>query len=255
MKRGWILLCLVLVIGSAGVANGALWDRGGGLIYDDVLNITWLQDANYARTSGYDDDGRMQWNQAAEWADGLSYYDSVRGVTWTDWRLPDTGPVNGQLFNFETTSRDGSTDLGHNIGAPGTIYAGSTGSEMAFMFYINLGNLGQYDLDGTLRPDGEWGLLNTGFQSGGFGGPEVFFENIRKGGYWSGTEYPPDTDYAIWFNINAGAQRASDKDDFLYAAWAVRDGDVAAVPVPGTVLLLASGLAGLAAFRKRFRKS
>ena len=34
-------------------ANAALYDRGNGLIYDDVLDITWLQDANYAKTSGY----------------------------------------------------------------------------------------------------------------------------------------------------------------------------------------------------------
>ena len=25
-------------------------DRGGGMIYDSVLNITWLQNANYAAT-------------------------------------------------------------------------------------------------------------------------------------------------------------------------------------------------------------
>ena len=25
------------------------------MIYDDVLDVTWLQDANYAHTSGYDD--------------------------------------------------------------------------------------------------------------------------------------------------------------------------------------------------------
>ena len=29
-------------------ATAALYDRGNGLIYDDVLDITWLQDANYA---------------------------------------------------------------------------------------------------------------------------------------------------------------------------------------------------------------
>lgn len=30
-------------------AQAALYDRGGGLVYDDVLNVTWLQDANYRR--------------------------------------------------------------------------------------------------------------------------------------------------------------------------------------------------------------
>ena len=33
------------------VANGELIDRGGGLIYDSLLDITWLKDANLARSS------------------------------------------------------------------------------------------------------------------------------------------------------------------------------------------------------------
>ena len=41
--------------------NAALYDRGNGLIYDDVLDITWLQYANYMQTIGYDADGRMNW--------------------------------------------------------------------------------------------------------------------------------------------------------------------------------------------------
>ncbi|MDP2823739.1 MAG: hypothetical protein Q8O52_13825, partial [Sulfuritalea sp.] len=42
---------------SSGVAQAALNDRGGGLIYDDVLNITWLADANYAATQFAATDG------------------------------------------------------------------------------------------------------------------------------------------------------------------------------------------------------
>ncbi|MFC1857036.1 hypothetical protein ACFL9U_03300 [Thermodesulfobacteriota bacterium] len=57
-----------------------LWDRGGGLIYDDILNVTWLQDANYARSSGYDVDGKMTWYEATEWAENLVYNDTVRGI-------------------------------------------------------------------------------------------------------------------------------------------------------------------------------
>jgi hypothetical protein len=26
-------------------------NRGGGLVYDDVLNVTWRQDANYAKSN------------------------------------------------------------------------------------------------------------------------------------------------------------------------------------------------------------
>jgi hypothetical protein len=45
----------LLVIGFyfSTLVNAQLIDRGGGLIYDNVLDVTWLQDANYAKTSGY----------------------------------------------------------------------------------------------------------------------------------------------------------------------------------------------------------
>ena len=81
-------LCKVLT----GVFVAALWvpvpqaqaglvDRGGGMLYDTVLNVTWLQDANYAKTSGYCDtpgnclqlDGRMTWAKANTWANNLDY--------------------------------------------------------------------------------------------------------------------------------------------------------------------------------------
>ena len=78
--------CLLVV-----QANAALVDRGTGMIYDTDLGITWLQDANYAQTSGYDADGRMTWNQATNWAAGLN----INGIT--GWRLPSTvdGPASG----------------------------------------------------------------------------------------------------------------------------------------------------------------
>ena len=55
-------------------ATAALYDRGNGLIYDDVLDITWLQDATYAQTSGYDSDGKMNWNDANNWVNALPIY-------------------------------------------------------------------------------------------------------------------------------------------------------------------------------------
>ena len=49
MKKQLVFLStLLLFFGVLGIANATLWDRGGGLLYDDVLNITWLQNANYA---------------------------------------------------------------------------------------------------------------------------------------------------------------------------------------------------------------
>ena len=52
----------------SGAAQATLIDRGGGLLYDNVLNVTWLQDANYAKTSGYSDTGIFDHIQATSWA-------------------------------------------------------------------------------------------------------------------------------------------------------------------------------------------
>ena len=51
MKRMIPITTALLLV--AGAANAALLSRAGGqAYYDDVLNITWLGDANYAKTSG-----------------------------------------------------------------------------------------------------------------------------------------------------------------------------------------------------------
>jgi len=47
MKTTLIAFITVLLFSTTGV-YAELYDRGNGLIYDDVLNVTWLQDANYA---------------------------------------------------------------------------------------------------------------------------------------------------------------------------------------------------------------
>jgi len=84
MKKHFIFLIVFLLCFSViGKVNATLWDRGGGLIYDDAFDITWLQDANYAATSGYDANGRMTWNDAVAWTDQLIY------GYYNDWRLPD----------------------------------------------------------------------------------------------------------------------------------------------------------------------
>jgi len=75
----------VLMFAVVGIANASLIDRGGGLIYDDVLDITWMQDAGYAQTKF------AFWDDAVSWANGLEYYDPVRDVIWNDWRLPHFG--------------------------------------------------------------------------------------------------------------------------------------------------------------------
>ncbi len=212
--------------------------------YDTVLNVTWLADANYARTSGYASGGLMTWAAANTWAANLSFYDAVNNITYDNWRLPTVNPVNGVSFNYSVTV-NGSTDISYNISNTGTAYAGSTGSEMAYMFYNNLGNPAYYTpagaVSGCYVSSGDTCLDNVG--------P---FSNIGSNTYWSATEFAPNSTRAWIFYTGSGAQDASVKTSNGFA-WAVSPGDVAAVPEPETWGLMLSGLAlvGSAARRRR----
>jgi hypothetical protein len=209
--RKLLFIVGALTLAASPSANAELVDRGGGLVYDTVLNVTWLKDANYAKTSGYSTDGKMTWSEATAWAANLSYYDSVRGVTYDDWRLPTVGPSNGTAYNYNFSTA-GNTDVGYNIT--------SAASEMSYMHYVNLGNPGFHTTSGAVSgcyvSAADTCLNNAG--------P---FINLQPGFYWSGTEYAPVASGAWNFNFGNGGQGAIDKSNVLFA-WAVRSGDVAA---------------------------
>lgn len=194
--------------------------------YDTSLNITWLADANYAKTSGYDADGRMTWGEAMTWANQLA----VGG--YSDWRLPAMLDTWTPGCNYSET---GGTDCGHNVQTrdanTGTVY-----SEMAHLYYITLANKDIYVPGTGAFPQPGWGLSNTG--------P---FSNIGVGYhvYWSGLEYAPDTNNAWGFGTAAGGQGEGQKTN-QFSGWAVRQGDVAVtttVPEPQTYALALAGLA------------
>jgi hypothetical protein len=113
MKMMNLAAAAAAVMSLTGAAQAALFDRGGGMIYDDTLDITWLKDWNYARTSGFDADGGMNWSTANTWANNLVY------GGFDDWRLPTALNATGS-------------------GPCGPAY-NCTGSEMGHMFYTNWG--------------------------------------------------------------------------------------------------------------------
>jgi len=233
---GRLLPVLALGAGLA-VSNPSeayLVDRGNGLVYDTVLNVTWLTDANYARTSGYHPTGLMTWEEANAWAGSLTY----GGLT--DWRLPTLGPVNGAAFQYDFAF-DGSTDWGYNITSPK--------SELAYMYHVNLRNRGFYTEDGDEQPG--WNETPRASVRDGETNALITFLNVDGEAFWTDLAYAPDNlDFAWAFGFDLGVQSDLFKSG-EYLAWAVHPGDVQVVPVPAAAWLLGSAVITLGGLRRR----
>ncbi len=139
------------------------------------------------------------------------------GLSWDDAKSWAAGLTVGTFSGWSLPAADPGCGFNYNC----------TNSQMGELYYTALGN----PIFGPLS--------NTG--------P---FKNLQSYVYWSGTEYAPVLFRAWYFDTYIGVQLAFDKNVDLFSL-AVRPGDVAAVPEPGTVALLLSGLAGVLVMRRR----
>lgn len=207
-------------------ANATLISRLGGLaVYDTDLNITWLADTSYAKTSGYDADGMMTWSAANAWASGLT----VGG--FSGWRLPTALPYDPSCAN----QNGGLYSTGYNC----------TGSEMGHLFYNEMGASGGTPISLGYTNYSSFSLFSNDASGFTLIGPV-------DASYWTGTDAAAQGDASkAWdFSFYSGDTYAHPKV-FGYFAMAVRPGDVAAVPVPAAAWLLGSGLLGLIGVARR----
>ncbi|MGA8032699.1 MAG: hypothetical protein WCB48_09915 [Casimicrobiaceae bacterium] len=108
----------------------AATDASAVFEYDPNLDLTWLRN--------WDVNGLQDWSTQVAWAAGLTV------GTFTGWTLPsitDTG-TSGCNFSYN------GTDCGFNVqtASGSTVY-----SAMAYMWYVELGNLAHYDTSGIAQ--------------------------------------------------------------------------------------------------------
>jgi hypothetical protein len=217
-------LVAAAVFSFSGLAQADLIDRGGGLIYDTDLNITWLSDANYGG-------GTKSWEEAVAWAKNLKYFDSVRQVIWDGWRLPSAMNVNvdpptGPDVGYISTSEMGHLfyiELGGTAGSPIT---SSTNPNLGLFTNIMLGGywLGTEDPSNsamawftrTYRGDQDWG--NKGDPGWAWA--------VRDGDVGPGPEHPianAGADQVVFSEVTLDASESHDPDGTIISyEWSLK---------------------------------
>ncbi|MGD9161474.1 MAG: VPLPA-CTERM sorting domain-containing protein [Desulfobacteraceae bacterium] len=232
IKIGLVLAILTLSFLSTN-AYAALQVIGTAEYQANTYKLIYMEDSPFGPITWLDyTNPETKWQTQKDWASGLgselavTLYDGYddTGIDWTaGWRLPET--VNG----FSVIGYDDTFLRGYNI----------TTSEMGYLFYEELGNAGEFDTNGDSLED--FGLENTGD-----------FDNLLADRYWSETYYQPNHNSLAWgFEFDLGYQHASHQEyNYLYGL-AVHSGDISAVPIPGAVWLLGSGILGLMGLRRK----
>ena len=238
MNTKFLTTAAVLAISLSTGAQASLVARTGGMVYDTVNNITWAADANLFQTQAASNANLVSEIIAANGGvihdtpngyDNGTYtlttadFDTTTGrMTWWGAQAWANNLTLGGVTGWSLPSTP-IEDFGYNV----------TSSQMGDLFYNQLGVSAGSSIATSTNPNYN------------------LFPNVQSYVYWSGSEYAPYP-YGAWlFGTTNGYQYHDYYKPFQLYAWAVRPGDVAAVPVPGAFWLFGSAMVGLMGLKRR----
>ena len=226
-------------------AQASLVARTGGMVYDDVNNITWAADANLFQTQAVGNSNLVNDIIAGNGGvihDTPNILDTVANSGTYTLTTADFSTSNGVMTWWGAQAWANNLSLGGYTDwtLPTTVTAAygynQTGSQMGDLYYTQLGVSSGNNITSSTNPN------------------YTLFTHAQNEAYWSGAENPnpgPNaSNYATTFNASVGHQDLNTKN-ILKHAWAVRSGDVAAVPVPGAFWLFGSAMVGLMGLKRR----
>ncbi len=209
----------VMTTSADAALTGVLPATPGGTdwqaVYDDDLDVTWIADAGLSMSMSFGIGDIITGVGTMDWFtanDWIQRMNAANYLGFNDWRLPVTVQPDPDC--------SGTLYLGDGVGM------GCTASEMGHLRNIE-------------------GITDA------MPGP---FSNVQRRTYWSGTSLASDNrdawTHAFGTGTN-GRQSIRVKLDPRLTVWAVRSGNVSAVPVPAAAWLFGSGLLGLVGVARR----
>lgn len=163
LARALPCVLVVVLLLEAVPARAGLIVRAPGLVYDDDLNITWLQNADYFSTGP----------RARGWDEAIALVANLDYLGFSDWRLPRTSGSGTGYLNEGELAHLYYTELGNVPGGIGfssgpffNIQRGRywtetpSGSDSAFTFFLaeDVSMSGWQDADLKTHGNNIWAL-------------------------------------------------------------------------------------------------